>query len=148
MALILSFGGARKTRVEINYFLYFFFSFADLLCLGGWAQLCKGPNSALIGWEKKKPRQVQSEIAVSGQRLKQDRMWPQMSTAAQDSGAHVLGDLSRITAPSSIFLFTDKIRKPFPIEWFKELPPHDRSFGYRGLSNSVRKIVSEKHSTF
>ena len=140
--MILSFGRARKTRVEINYFLYFFLSFADLLCLGGLTQLCKRPSSSLIGREKKKPRHVQSESAMSNQRLKQDRMWQQMSTAAQDSGAHVLGDLSRITAPSSIFLFTDKIRKPFPIEWCKELPPHDRSFGYRGLSTtSVPNLV-------
>ena len=136
MALILSFVGARKTRVGVNYYSYFFLSFADLLCLGGWAQLCKRPNSALIGWEKKKPRRVQSEIAMFNQRLKQDRTWQQISTAAQDSGAHVLYDFSRITAPSPIFLFTDKIRKPFPIEWCKELPPHHRSFGYRGLSNS------------
>ena len=78
------------------------------------------------------------------QRLKQDRTWQQISTAAQDSGAHVLYDFSRITAPSPIFLFTDKIRKPFPIEWCKELPPHDRSFGYRGLSNLIQllKITS------
>ena len=141
MALMLSFGRARKKLVEINYYLYFFLSFAELLCLGGLRQLCKRPNSALIGWEKKKPRRVQSEIAMFNQRLKQDRTWQQISTAAQDSGAHVLYDFSRITAPSSIFLFTDKIRKPFPIEWCKELPPHDRSFGYRGLSTSKYERV-------
>ena len=142
MALILSFGRARKTRAEINYYLYFSPSFADLLCLGGWTQLCKRPNSALIGSEKKKPRHIQSEIAMSTQLLKQDRMRQQMSTAAQDSGAHVFNDFSRITAPSSIFFFTDRIRKPFPIEWCKELPPHDRSFGYRGLSN--KRAASRK----
>ena len=141
MALMLSFGRARKKLVEINYYLYFFLSFANLLCLGGWTQLCKRPNSALIGWEKKKPRQVQSEIAVSGQHLKQDRMWRQMSTAARDSGAHVLNDFFRITAPSSRFFFTDKIRKPFPIEWCKELPPHDRRFGYRGFSTYRGQIA-------
>ena len=100
MALIVSFGGARKTRVKINYYLYFFLSFADLLCLGGLTQLCKRPNSALIGWEKKKPRYVQSETAMSNQRLKQDRTRQQTSTSAQDSGAHILNDFSRITAPS------------------------------------------------
>ena len=77
------------------------------------------------------------------QRLKQDRTWQQISTAAQDSGAHVLYDFSRITAPSPIFLFTDKIRKPFPIEWCKELPPHDRSFGYRGLSTFLLQDVDD-----
>ena len=135
MALILSFGRARKMRAEINYYLYFSPSFADLLCLVGWTQLCKRPNPALIGREKRKPRHVQSEIATPGRHLKQDRTWQQISTAAHDSGAHILYDSPRITAPSSIFLFPDKIRKPSPIEWCKELPPHDRSFGYRGLSS-------------
>ena len=134
MALILSFGRERKTRAKINYYLYFAPSFADLLCLGGWAQLCESSNPALIGREKKKPRHVQSEIATPNQSLKRDRMWRQLSAAARDSGAHILNDSPRITAPSLIFLFTAKIRKPSPIEWCKELPPHDRSFGYRGLS--------------
>ena len=132
--MILSFSGVVERRVEINCYSYFFPSFADLLCLGGLTQLCKRPSPSLIGREKKKPRQVQSESATPNQRPKQDRTRQQMSTAAQDSGAHVLNDSSRITAPSSRFFFTDKIRKPFPIEWCKELPPHDRSFGYRGLS--------------
>ena len=106
--------------------------------------MCKRPNSALIGSEKKKPRHIQSEIAMSTQLLKQDRMRQQMSTAAQDSGAHVFNDFSRITAPSSIFFFTDRIRKPFPIEWCKELPPHDRSFGYRRLSTLNQLKIHER----
>ena len=137
MALIVSFGGARKTRVEISYFLYFFLSFADLLCLGGLTQSCKRPSPSLIGREKKKPRHVQSESATPNQRPKQDRTRQQMSTAAQDSGAHAPNDFSQITAPSSRFFFTDKIRKPFPIEWCKEL----RSFGYRVLSNNGVKTT-------
>ena len=126
MALILSFGRARKTRVEINYFLYFFLSFADLLCLGGWTQLCKRPNSALIGWEEIKSRHVQSEIAMSTQRLNQDWMRQQISTSAQDSGAHIFNDFFRITAPSSIF--------------FLQIESESR-FRSNGVRNSLRMTV-------
>ena len=66
----------------------------------------------------------ESPISVA----KHNGMRQQFATDTQDSGAHVLNDFSRITAPSLIFFFTDKIRKPFLIEWCRELPPHDRSF--------------------
>ena len=65
MALILNFGREWKGRVEINCFLYFFPSFADLLCLGGKNTIVQRPDSALIGREKNKPRLVQSEINTS-----------------------------------------------------------------------------------
>ena len=64
MSLILNFGREWKRRVKIDYYLYFFPSFADLLCLGGKTQVCKRPDSALIGREKDKPHFVQSEIAT------------------------------------------------------------------------------------
>ena len=65
LALILNFSGVVERRVEINYYLYFFPSFADLLCLGGKNTIVQRPDSALIGREKNKPCLVQSEINTS-----------------------------------------------------------------------------------
>ena len=61
-------------------------------------------------------------------------MRPQVATDASEPGALFLNYFYRIKAPTSIIASLFEIGESFPIEWCQELPPSDRSFGYRGLS--------------
>ena len=66
-------------------------------------------------------------------------MRPQVPTDASEPGALFLNYFYRIKAPTSIIASLFEIGEPFPIEWCQELPPSDRSFGYRGLSRVARR---------
>ena len=123
MALILSFRGARKKRVEINYYSYFSPPFADLLCLVGWTQLCKRPNSALIGWEKSETNQKPPcRISVSNKTERGNKLLPPRKT---------LERTFRMISPE-----LQHLRRYF----FLQLKPESR-FRSNGVKNSLRMTV-------
>ena len=68
-------------------------------------------------------------------------MRPQVPTDASEPGALFLNYFYRIKAPTSIIASLFEIGESFPIEWCQELPPSDRSFGYRGLSIVISLMV-------
>ena len=72
---------------------------------------------------------------------KHERMRPQVPTVVREPGALFLNYFYRIKAPTSIIVYLYEIGEPFPIEWCQELPPSDRSFGYRGLSIVISLMV-------